>query len=371
MEQDNQSSQDARSAMQITCPGCGGIMVFSPKTQNLQCIYCGTTQPMPTSRIEVQEYDFAQWAQTKMANQAYGIMDRSAEAVEVKCKQCGAKVQIDATRSTSICPYCGTPLMLEKSQVKRFWQPNYLLPFAIDRKQSSELFQKWLNSKWFLPSKYKNGDVLEEKIQGIYYPYWAFGAHTTTNYKGQRGKNRTVTKKGSDGKSVTETVTDWQRVSGTVRNNFKNILVPASKELPEDVVEEHKKWPVGEVVEYTPEFTAGFTTEVYTVDFTEGMVTAKEQMESEIESTIRKDIGGDKQRIDHKDIYYSDEVFKLLLLPLWVSSFNIKGKVYQFIINGRTGEVHGDYPLDKLKVTLTAIAVIAVVLLVIYLMSLL
>ena len=84
-------------------------------------------------------------------------------------------------------------------------------------------------------------------------------------------------------------------------------------------------------------------------------------MEEEIESDIRRDIGGDRQRINHKDVNYSDLVFKLVLLPLWISSFTINDKTYQFIINGRTGELHGDYPLDKMKIALIVIAVIVVI----------
>lgn len=381
MEQNpHENGRDARSAMQIKCPGCGGVMVYSPKTRGLKCVYCGATKELPTTRVEVKENDYALWSQTSRSDRMFGIMgsaetgqqeDGQQEATLVKCEQCGATVQIDTTRSSAICPYCGTPLMLEKSQVKRFWQPNYLLPFAIDRKQCSELFQKWLDGKWFLPSKYKKGNVLEEKFQGVYYPYWAYGAHTSTDYNGERGTDRTVTKKGSDGKSVKETVTDWKRVSGNIVRDFKNILVPASKSLPKDVIDDHKKWPVGEVVEYTPEYTAGFSTEVYTVDFTEGMISAKNQMEDQIESDIRNDIGGDRQRISHKQVDYSDLVFKLILLPLWVSAFTINDKTYQFIINGRTGEVHGDYPMDKKKITLVVIAVIVVVALLYYVLKML
>lgn len=362
MEQNVQeNSQEISPVMQIKCPSCGGAMVYSPKTLSLQCIYCGATKELPGVPSKIRENDYGLWSRKKMDDRVYGIMDQQAEDVLVTCEQCGAKVHIDSTKSSAVCPYCGTPLMLEKSQVKRFWQPDYLLPFAIDRKQCGELFQNWLNGKWFLPSKYKNGNVLEEKFRGVYYPYWAYGAHTRTTYEGERGKDRKVTKKGSDGKPVEKTVTDWKNVSGVVMNDFSNILVPATNCLPAEIIAEHKKWPVGSLVEYTPEYTAGFSTEVYTVDFTEGMNTAKDEMEEEIESDIRRDIGGDRQRINHKDVNYSDLVFKLVLLPLWISSFTINDKTYQFIINGRTGELHGDYPLDKKKIALVVVAVIVVI----------
>lgn len=354
--------------MQIKCPGCGGAMMYAPKTQNLQCIYCGVTKPLSVKPAEIQENDYVLWAQKNEEEKAKTEKEQSMNAVQVKCDQCGATVQLDSTKSSTNCPYCGTPLMLEKAQVKRFWQPNYLLPFAIDKKECSTLFSKWLNGKWFLPSKYKNGNVSGEKFQGIYYPYWTYDAHTRTNYEGERGRNRKVRSRNAKGETIKRTVTDWSHVSGTVSHDFDDILVPASKNLPEDILKEQKSWPLQSLVHYTPEFTAGFSTDVYTVDFTEGVETAKKQMEEAIEEDIHKDIGGDKQRILQKRIFYTDLMFKLILLPLWIGVFNIDGKTYQFIINGRTGEVHGDYPLDKMKVTLVVLGVIALVALVFYFM---
>lgn len=343
--------------------------MYAPKTQNLQCIYCGVTKPLSVQPAEIQENDYVVWAKKSEEEKEKAVQEQSMDAVQVKCEQCGATIQLDATKSSTNCPYCGTSLILEKAQVKRFWQPEYLLPFTIDKKECSSLFSKWLNGKWFLPSKYKNGNVSGEKFQGVYYPYWTYDAHTRTTYEGERGTNRRVTEKDSRGKLVSRTVTDWRNVSGYVIHDFDDILVPASKNLPQNIIEEQKHWPLQDLVQYTPEFTAGFTTDVYTVDFTEGIVTAKQQMESAIEDDIRRDIGGNKQRIHNKQVSYTDLMFKLVLLPLWIGVFKIDEKTYQFIINGRTGEVHGDYPKDKLKIALVVFGVIAAIVLLFYLMS--
>ncbi len=367
MEQNYQGAeQEALSALQIKCPGCGGAMMYAPKTQNLQCIYCGVTKPLSVQPAQIQENDYVLWAQKSEEEKAKTVQEQSMAALQVKCDQCGATVQLDSTKSSTNCPYCGTSLILEKAQVKRFWQPDYLLPFVIDKKECSSLFTKWLNGKWFLPSKYKNGNVWGEKFQGVYYPYWTYDAHTRTTYNGERGVNHRVTVKGPNGKPTTRTVTDWHTVSGVVARFFDDILVPASKNLPQDIIKEQKNWPLQSLVQYTPEFTAGFTTDVYTVDFTEGVETAKQQMERTIEEDIRKDIGGNQQRIHSKQVFYTDLMFKLILLPLWIGAFKIDGKTYQFIINGRTGEVHGDYPKDKLKVALVVFGAVVALLLLIY-----
>lgn len=369
MEQNYQNeNQETLSALQIKCPGCGGPMMYAPRAQNLQCVYCGVTKPLSVTPAEIQENDFVLWAQKNEEEKAQAEQEQTMVAQQVKCAQCGATIQLDAAKQSTNCPYCGTPLMLENAQVKRFWQPEYLLPFAIDKKDCNGVFSKWLNGKWFFPSKYKKETLKGEKFQGIYYPYWTYDAHTVTSYIGERGTDRKVRSKDSNGNITTRTVTKWQRACGTVIHDFDDILVAASKDLPEDLVKEHKSWPLKDLVQYSPEFTAGFTTDVYTINFTEGVEIAKAEMEDAIESDICKDIGGDRQRINSKDVTYKDLMFKLILLPLWIGIFKIDGKTYQFMINGRTGEVHGDYPLDKLKVTLVVLAVLVLVALLIYFM---
>ena len=357
-EWNNNEAQEAVSALQIKCPSCGGAMMYAPKTRSLQCVYCGVTKPLSVKPVEIHENDYVQWARKSDEEKAKTAQEQSMTAQQVQCDQCGATVVMDSTKSSTKCPYCGTPLILERAQIKRFWQPDYLLPFAIDKKECNALFTKWLNGKWFLPSKYKKGDVVGEKFCGVYYPYWTYDAHTQTSYEGERGTDRRVSVKDSNGKTSTKTVTDWKYVSGTVSRSFDDILVPASKNLPANIIAELKKWPLKSIVPYSPEFTAGFTTDVYTVDFTEGVVTAKKQMESTIDEDIRKDIGGNHQRISGKKVFYSDLMFKLVLLPLWIGIFKTENKSYQFIINGHSGEVHGDYPMDKLKIALVVLGCI-------------
>lgn len=366
-EFNNSEEKEAISALQIKCPTCGGAMMYTPKTRSLQCIYCGITKPLSMQPAKIQENDFVLWAQKSKEEKAKTALAQSEATQMVKCDQCGATVSLDDTKSSTICPYCGTPLLLEKAQVKRFWQPEYILPFAIDKKDCNTLFTKWLNGKWFLPSKYKKGDVVGEKFYGVYYPYWTFDAHTNTSYEGERGTDHQKTMKDSTGKTYTKTVTEWKHVSGMVSNNFDDILVPASKNLPEDIIRELKSWPLKNLVPYSPEYAAGFTTDVYTIDFTEGVVTAKKKMEDDINDHIRHDIGGNHQRIISKNVRYTDLMFKLILLPLWIGIFRTDVKTYQFIINGYSGEVHGDYPMDKFKIALVIFAVILVAVLLLYL----
>ena len=200
-----------------------------------------------------------------------------------------------------------------------------------------------------------------DAFKGVYLPFWTYDADTNTLYRGERGDDRTETSRNAKGETVKRTVTDWYRVSGRVNVKFDDIVIPASESLPKSIINNLTNWDMMNCVEYQKEFLAGFVTEIYQRDFTEAVGDAKKKMDQVIEDNIKSDIGGDKQRIHSKQTAYNDLMFKLLLLPVWISAFTFNGKLYQFVINGRTGQVTGQYPKDKLKVALVTIAIIAAI----------
>ena len=69
-----------------------------------------------------------------------------------------------------------------------------------------------------------------------------------------------------------------------------------------------------------------------------------------ITSDIRQDIGGDEQRIHQVSTAYSAITFKHLLLPVWISAYRFQDRVYQVVVNARTGEVQGERPYSPLKI---------------------
>ena len=89
----------------------------------------------------------------------------------------------------------------------------------------------------------------EERIQGIYVPYWTYDAHADTHYRGQRGTYYYVTQSYTatvNGKSVMRTrqvrKTRWRNVSGHVADNFDDVLVLASKSMPEKLADALEPW---------------------------------------------------------------------------------------------------------------------------------
>ena len=74
---------------------------------------------------------------------------------------------------------------------------------------------------------------------------------------------------------------------------------------------------------------------------------------------VARDIGGDRQRVEDVDTRYDGISFKHILLPFWTAGFRFGGKTYQFVVNGRTGEVRGERPYSIVKIALAVAVVIA------------
>jgi hypothetical protein len=71
-----------------------------------------------------------------------------------------------------------------------------------------------------------------------------------------------------------------------------------------------------------------------------------------ITTAIRRDIGGDTQKILTSRTAYADVRFKHLLLPLWISAYRYRDRVYRVLINARTGELQGERPWSWPKLLL-------------------
>jgi hypothetical protein len=120
-------------------------------------------------------------------------------------------------------------------------------------------------------------------------------------------------------------------------------------------------------VPYSPDYLSGFQSEGYTIPLADGHAEARNRMADVIRSDVRRDIGGDEQRIHSVETAWSAETFKHILLPIWTAAYKYNGKSYRFLVNGQTGEVQGERPWSIWKIAFTVIVVAALALTVLYL----
>ncbi len=346
---------------QFDCPGCGAQFAFDPEGGTLTCPYCGFSKTIPRSEEDIQELDFR-----AHLDAAESEAD-TRETVAVKCPACGAESTFEANVTSEACPFCGTSIVVSGSS-KKVLKPASLLPFKITREEGRRLFREWIAGLWFAPSRLKKDAYRKDRLQGVYIPYWTYDADATSFYRGERGEDYWDTETYTtteNGKTVTKTRrvrrTRWYPASGWVFNRFNDVLILASRSLPRKYTERLEPWDLENLVAYADDYLSGFRAESYQVGLAEGFEEAQGVMEPAIRSSVRRDIGGDHQRIHSVRTRYEDVTFKHLLLPVWISAYLFKQKTYRFLVNGRTGEVQGERPWSWVKILLLVLFILAVV----------
>ena len=356
---------DTPTNNEVACKECGANLKFKPGTHHLVCDYCGTeneiANPESDKPAEVKELDLEAALQNFES-------EPQLEVQTVKCTNCGASSTLEPNVTSSSCAFCDTPLVVSQAQTTKMHKPQYVLPFKIEERKAIENFETWINKLWWAPSNLKRY-ASADKVDGVYIPFWTYDCETDTTYEGQRGDNYTETTTNADGETETETHTRWSYASGRIRKAFDDILITATKSLNKNKLNALKPWDLDQLMEYDDRYLSGFTTETYQVDLKDGFEQAKKYMDRKIETAIERDIGGDEQRIDRKNTRYYNPTFKHILLPVWISAFRYNDKLYQFMVNARTGEVKGERPYSKGKIAFAIIGGIAIIAALVYLFS--
>ena len=118
---------------------------------------------------------------------------------------------------------------------------------------------------------------------------------------------------------------------------------------------------------------AGFAAERYAIGFKEGWEIAKKSIDSKLRRSIDDKIRDEHDADDTRNIQinstFSNLTYKYLLLPVWLSSYKYKDKIYNFMVNGQTGKVSGKTPISIPKVIITVLGCIAAIALIYYLMN--
>lgn len=335
------------------CLNCGAALKYKPGTDFLHCDYCGANTPINAKKVEeVQELDFEEYARN------FELLNTKATKI-IGCRKCGAESAFNESVKSTVCPYCTTPLIESDVHEERLIQPSYLLPFKIEGKDTKSYVDIWLKRLWFAPSKLREQALHSNELKGVYIPCWTYDAQTETDYRGERGVTYTVTV-GSGKNRRTTTQTRWTSCSGHVSLFHDDVLVSASGMIPQKIMEKISNWDSMNLVETDNRFLSGFITEKYVMTMTNGYEIAKGIINAEITQAIYRDIGGDKQQIRSKQSTFSEVKFKLILLPVYMSSYAYKNKLYHFFLNARTGQITGDRPYSPVKIAFAIALAVAV-----------
>ncbi|HEY8563719.1 MAG TPA: hypothetical protein VIL74_25295 [Pyrinomonadaceae bacterium] len=343
------------------CPNCGANMVFDAKNGRLTCPYCAYSQEVkPEGRVD--ERDYHEFLERGMRH----LQPMAQNAMQARCDSCGAIVNFTPPETARSCDFCGAKIVAQPKAADPLVAPEGVLPFSVTQPQAVANYRAWLGSLWFAPSALKEM-AQADKLSSVYIPYWTYDAWTNSRYDGERGEYYYETEtfyENGERKERQVRKTQWHSVAGEVSRQFDDVCIPATASLPEKYIQRLEPWDLHELKPYEPAYLSGHKAQTYQIALDEGFEKFKQIAEGVIYGDARRDIGGDEQRVHNLSTDYANVTFKHLLLPIYAGAYRFGGKVFQIVVNGRTGEVQGERPYSWLKIGCLIIAIIGLILLI-------
>ncbi len=334
----------------VKCPSCAAEMVFSPEEELLVCPYCGTHQEIAAGNDPIEEHNF-EFCQTGSGE--WGVATKI-----IHCDNCGADMVADTNVTARVCAYCGSPMLTQAENPDNV-SPEAVLPFKIAADTAKLYFKEWVKRRFFAPRALRDASSLQ-RLNGVYIPHFTYDCNTRSDYHAQAGTHYYETEMVTvqrDGKTITEPrqimKTRWTPVSGNFSSSFDDVLVLASENVDSKLVS--LEFDLNDLVPYQKEYIYSFLAENNSISKEACWNTAQNIIKTKLEMEITKTIAADEIRSLSFTTDYRNITFKSIFLPVWISSYQFKGKTYKFMINGQSGEINGQAPFSALRVSLSMI----------------
>ncbi len=357
------------------CPDCGGPVMYDPESNQMKCTQCGNIVNKQFSYEAEQEstaqneaagepHAMSPQERAKAASQVlqqkkirygrpgeeqneFGSTDdgqqqagyENTQYMEMhvyKCTSCGAQLMINGNETSTFCSFCGQPTVVF-DRVSKELQPDYILPFKITETQAVALIKERFKKGLYVPDEIKNPKI--DKLRGIYIPFWLY-----TSYIRMQANINTQTGSGKHKR----TIHSYRDGDCT----YSRVTLDASRKLNDELSQRLEPYQMKEIQPFRPEFLSGFYADRYDVEAAEVSGQAQLRCESYLGDTLIKTCEGSGGRIVNKSVSYKVQGIEYALLPAWFMTFWYDNELYTILVNGQTGKVVGNVPIEKKKVAI-------------------
>ena len=131
---------------------------------------------------------------------------------------------------------------------------------------------------------------------------------------------------------------------------FEMIPVDASTKMPDAHMDAVEPFDYSELKPFSTAYLPGFFADKYDVSQEASMARISERAENSIKSEMRNTVKGYSMVMtENENFRFNNKGVKYALLPVWMLSTKWNGKNFLFAMNGQTGKLIGDLPVDKGK----------------------
>lgn len=339
--------------VEFKCPQCGGTTYFDIEEKALVCKYCGYKAPGQEQVVgkSAAELEFTMDA-LEQTHHGWGNQRK-----ELVCHHCGAIISLPMESISHTCPFCASNEVIQRLDQQESLRPKFLIPFTLVPENCQKLAQQWLSSNWMTPSGLNQAAKLQ-RFTSIYLPFWTFDALNSADWKAEVGHSQTQ-RYYENGEWKQRTIIVWRLESGQVRLNVDDLLIPGSAQVSYRIVKRINGFDLNALVPYDVKYLAGIQAQAYTLNLEKAWELARQEMRESIRQACIADASTQRIRNFQMTLDFADESWRYILLPFYVSAYSYQGKVYQVMVNGQSGTIAGQRPVDWTKFWLVMGAILA------------
>lgn len=340
--------KEEEKILEFKCPRCGAVTAYAIGQAGLACAHCGYQEKIQADIVGTQAEQF-EFSLDNLAVAAHGWgEDRN----DLRCLSCGAEITVPADSMATTCAFCGSNKVVQASAKKDQLRPKFLVPFKIDNQKCSQIAREWLGSSWMVPKELKQFAALE-RFTAIYLPYWTFHAITKAAWQAEVGHRVSERYYDASSKSwKTRTKIVWRWESGNAGLDIDDLLVAGTERVSARHLGNVDHFNLSEMVAYAPVFLAGLQAKGYDRPLEPAWEIAREVMREKTKDACMRQTSTSMVRNFSMKLDFSDESWRYLLLPVYLAAYQFDTKTFHAIVNGQTGKISGQRPVDWKKIWL-------------------
>lgn len=311
----NVISQPFLPAFKHECPQCGGALHFDPASRSRTCQHCGFQEENTVDEMVPSEQSFVAGAATRRGHASPDV------AQLFQCPACGTEYLYDGARYGLVCAHCDSAFSSVVPFTRDLIAPTGTYLPRISLQDSEDLIRDWAKSH-----NLSTAGALE-KPAGIFLPAWTFDFGGIAYWSAEVYKDQ-----------------EWGPIAGSKLVDANDYMVPASPHTGELLGKGLDAMQMHQAVSYSPQVTAGWLAESYTIAMVDAAVGARGNIVSLVRIGIEREIFGTFRRLSIQTREIIVESYKLVLVPAWHSHYAIKGQRFAVSVNAVTGHVQGKLP---------------------------
>ncbi|MFP4324029.1 MAG: hypothetical protein ACLFTK_16360 [Anaerolineales bacterium] len=352
-------SGDKRAALAILTP----IVQDQPNDADAWWLFANATPDQRRARMALQNVlrlePFNERARRMLAQlQASNISLREAQLraenasarigyKEIECGNCGARTRSSEDLVIDRCSFCGSQNLISPQGAALTEQivADGLIPFVLPKHQCIPLAKKWMSRSWMTPDALRRQSEVGV-FTATFLPFYAISSDVGGSYRVVQStrdrygdlRMRTVKR-------------------GNLNVTIRHILLAATHRLGEVLPDQIADYRMERALKYRPEKLQDAQVQLPDVPPRD----LAEEAHTRMMAHVHKSIPQADRALGDVHLYpkFLNDRWLILLMPAYLATYRYQGRVYKLMINGQTGKITGQLPVDWVKVGLAVAVLLA------------